>query len=94
MFNKSLCLVLDIQPRITGNNPCKSPPKTCVHDPEHQPPVVDTTTMFQSGVDIVIPLEAKSLTHTLGQTDPNVEGAFAGLNAPQHPGESSQDYEQ
>ena len=93
MFNKSLCLVLDIQPRITGNNPCKSPPKTCVHDSEHQPPAVDTTTMFQSGADNVIPSEAKSLTHALGQTDPNVEGAFTGLNAPQCPGESSQDYE-
>ena len=91
MFNKSLYLLLDIQPRTTGS---KSPPKSHVHDHEYQPLVVDTTTMFQSGVDITTPLEAKSPKHALGQTDPNVEEAFAGLNAPQHPGESSQDYEQ
>jgi len=47
------------------------------------------------GVDIVIPLKVKlSSTIVANQVDPNVEGAIAGLDAPQQPGEPTQAYEQ
>jgi len=93
MLKKQLLSLIDMQ--LTHQIASLSPLKPRIHDPEHQPVLINEMTMSRSGADIVIPSKAKPpLTMGASQVDPNVEGAFAGLDTPQQPGESTQAYEQ
>ena len=93
MFKKQLFSLIDMQ--LTHQTASPSPPKPRARNSDHQSLLVNATTTSHSGADIVLPSKVKTpLIMGASQVDLNVEGAFAGLDAPRQPGESTQAYEQ